>query len=111
MFNIVRNFDSKQSRDCNGICIVKNITSCIIQPLTLICNKSFSDGVCPESMKIAKITPIYKSGNEELFTKYRPVPLLLHFSKILEKLFNEKLQSFMIYIYGAIGSNRRPPQH
>ncbi len=42
-------------------------------------------------MKIAKVIPLYKTGNKHQFTNYRPVLLLSQFSKILEKLFNNRL--------------------
>ena len=46
-------------------------------------------------MKIAKVVPIYESGNNQLFTNYRPASLLPQFSKILEKLFNCRLMSYV----------------
>uniref|UniRef100_A0A3B3I2D7 Reverse transcriptase domain-containing protein n=1 Tax=Oryzias latipes TaxID=8090 RepID=A0A3B3I2D7_ORYLA len=46
-------------------------------------------------MKIAKVILIYKSGDKHQFTNYRPVSLLPQFSKILEKIFNDKLALFI----------------
>ena len=63
--------------------------------LTYIANKSFSQGCFPEQMKIAKVLPLYKNGDRELFTNYRPVSLLPQFSKIIEKLFANRLDSFI----------------
>ena len=40
----------------------------------------------PEQLKIAKVIPIYKKENVEIFSNYRPVPVLPCFSKILERL-------------------------
>ena len=37
-------------------------------------------------MKVAKVTPIFKSGKKELLTDCRPISALLCFSKILEKI-------------------------
>ena len=37
-------------------------------------------------MKIAKVTPIFKSGEKELLTNHRPVSLLWCFSKIFERI-------------------------
>lgn len=39
--------------------------------------------------------PLYKSGEKNLFTNYRPVSLLSQFSKILEKIFVARLDSFI----------------
>ena len=46
-------------------------------------------------MKIAKVIPIFKSGEKGVFTNYRPISLLPQFSKILEKLYNDRLDSFL----------------
>lgn len=42
--------------------LVKNIIKLITEPFTYICNLSFSIGVFPEKMKIAKVIPLYKHG-------------------------------------------------
>ena len=46
-------------------------------------------------MKVAKVIPLFKSGDDELFNNYRPVSLLPQFSKILEKVFKKRLDSFI----------------
>lgn len=63
--------------------------------LTYICNVSFQTGIFLNKMKIPKIIPLYKNGNKHIFTNYRPVSLLPQFSKILEKLFNDRLEKFI----------------
>ena len=46
-------------------------------------------------MKTAKVIPIFKSGDRLNFFNYRPISLLPQFSKILEKIFNKRLMSFI----------------
>ena len=46
-------------------------------------------------MKVAKVIPLHKNGDEHSFTNYRPVSLLTQFSKILEKLFSNRLDEFI----------------
>ena len=46
-------------------------------------------------MKTAKVVPIFKSGNKSDFTNNRPISLLPQFSKILEKLFDNRFESFL----------------
>ena len=60
-----------------------------------IFNLSFESGVFPGAMKIAKVIPLFKGGDAEDFSNYRPVSLLSQFSKILEKLYNNRLLSLM----------------
>ena len=51
-------------------------------PLAHIGNLSFDTGLCLMELKIAKIVSIFKSGEECIFTNYRPVLVLPVFSKI-----------------------------
>ena len=46
-------------------------------------------------MKVAKVLPLFKSGDKDSFNNYRPVSLLPQFSKILEKLFDNRMQEFI----------------
>ena len=93
----VKNLKSKQSCGFDGINMytVKMVIDEIALPITHICNKSFEHGVFPSKLKICKIIPIYKNGDKQLFTNYRPVSLLPQFSKIVEKLFNKRLMDFV----------------
>ena len=88
---------NKYSKDFNDISIniIKNKAQTIIEPFGHICNLSFSNGTVPKMKKSAKTLPLFKSGNKFLFTNYRPVALLLQFSKILEKHFCKRLNKFI----------------
>ena len=75
------------------VCILLNV---FVTPITHICNLSFKNGIFPENIKTAKIIPIFKSGDREDCTNYRPISLLPQISKILEKkLFNRRLTEFL----------------
>ena len=97
IIDIVHKFENKISTDWNGIdmAIIKTVIDAIADPLTHICNLSLSTGYFPSQMKTAKVIPIHKAGDKNLFTNYRPVSLLSQFSKILEKLFSARLDSFI----------------
>ena len=97
ILEIVKNCKNKKSTDFNDIdmSLVKQVIEGISKPLTHICNLSFQTGSFPNQMKIAKVIPLHKNGNKHHFTNYRPVSLLPQFSKILEKLFNSRLDSFL----------------
>ena len=56
--------------------VVKKVAKEIAYPLMLIFNVSLSTGVVPDELKIAKVVPIYKKDNPELFGNYRPVSVL-----------------------------------
>ena len=87
---------SKTSRDCDGLSmkIVKYFIFSIVDPLCSIFNKSFTKGIFPTSLKIAKIVPIFKSCDKADIKNYIPISLLPVFSKILEKLMLIRLSVF-----------------
>ena len=60
-----------------------------------IFNKSFSSGIFPDSLKIAKLTPVHKKDNKQLIENYRPIAVLSSFSKLLEKLMCNRLNNFL----------------
>ena len=75
--------------------VISNVIVSIAKPLAHILNLSFSCGVFADHMKIAKLIPIFKNGQKTEFTNYRPISILSQFSKILEKLFNLRLETFL----------------
>ena len=59
--------------------------------LKYIFNLSLQQGILPESLKIAKVSPIYKKDEEFLLTNYRPISVLPCFSKLLECIMYNRL--------------------
>ena len=59
----------------------------IYEPLTILFNKSLSEGQFPTSWKEARVTPIFKGkGSASQPTNYRPISLLPCLSKVFERL-------------------------
>ena len=56
------------------------------KPLTPIFSLTFSTGVIPDDLKVAFITPIFKGNHSMKFENYRPISVLVCFSKLLERL-------------------------
>ena len=75
--------------------IIKTIKQHIKQPITHICNLSFTNGYFPCEMKLAKVIPIFKNGDKHLFQNYRPVSVLPCLSKIFERLIYNRLVTFI----------------
>ena len=65
---------------------INNVFDFIVESLRYIFRNSLAQGIFPEEMKIAEITPTYKGGDKENIVNYRPISFLLYFSKILEKI-------------------------
>ena len=74
--------------------IFKMIRSSIIRPLCLLINASLNYGVFPNYFKIARITQIFKSGNSEDPSNYRPISSLPYMSKIFEKCICSRLVNY-----------------
>ena len=57
-------------------------------------NLAVTTATYPNVLKIAKITPIFKSGNRSKIENYRPISVLCNLNKIFEKYLYNKLTSF-----------------
>ena len=97
ILNIVSNFSCKNSEDVNGMSmkVLKYVICSIIKPIVYISNLSLSTGVFPENLKIAKVIPLFKSGEVQDVSNYRPVSILSQISKIIEKLFEIRLRNYI----------------
>ena len=92
VLDIVSGCKSKTSYGHDEISMktIKHIIKQIVKPLTHICNRSLICGSFPNDMKLAKIIPVFKYlGDRFQFS------LLSQFSKILEKIFDKRLTSFI----------------
>ena len=94
IMNIIKTFQSKDSYGHDGLSM-KIFSEVIAGPSSHVCNRSFESGIFPDKMKLAKIVPIFKSGNNQVYTNYSPVSLLPEFSKVLENLFNNRFMSYI----------------
>ena len=57
-----------------------------VTPLTIIFNKSLSEGVIPADWKMAQITAIHKKGDRSNPNNYRPISLTSVACKVLESI-------------------------
>ena len=75
--------------------IIKQCTDYLLIPLTHVFNMSFTSGVFPAELKVAKVIPLYKGDSKYVLSNYRPVSVLPVLSKILERLMYNRLVSFV----------------
>ena len=66
--------------------LLKLIKPVLTKSLTLITNQILTTGIFPDKLKIAKVIPIYKKGEETLFCNYRPISILPAISKVIETI-------------------------
>ena len=84
----INDLSSKNSNGCDSISskLLKRISAFFIEePLRLIINQSLCSGIFPDMLKIAKVIPLFKKGDQHLLDNYRPISLLPVISKIFEK--------------------------
>jgi len=67
----------------------------ILQHLTYFFNLCLNTAIFPDTLKSAVIIPVYKGGENNKFTNYRPISLLPIFSKVLERLIHFWVSSFL----------------
>ena len=81
--------------DLISVKVVKNLKYYLIPILKHLLIISLKSHSFPEKLKIAKITPIYKSDHHFICSNYRPISVLPVFSKILEKFVHKKMSQFL----------------
>ena len=92
--SLLRNIKSNTSSSFDNVepHIMREISPQIAPLLSHIFNNSFSTGVVPRQLKLAKVIPIHDPNN---FCNYRPISILPCFSKILERLMYNRLERFL----------------
>ena len=87
----------KKSPGPDGITgyLLKMTQNVIIPILTDLFNKCMKDGVFPDIFKNAKITPLFKEGDETKANNYRPISLLSQVAKLFERILHKRLYKFL----------------
>ena len=90
---IINNFKSKNSSGNDDISnrLLKSIKCEISKPLTIIINQSLETGIFPDALKVAKVKPLFKKGDNCCLNNYRPISLLPTISKIFERVMYTQL--------------------
>lgn len=67
----------------------------VVPIIAHLANLCFAQGIFPPALKQAIITPVYKGGDRDDVSNYRPISVLNAISKIIERLINTRLINFM----------------
>ena len=95
--NIISKLKNKNSKDKDGLSnkIIKYIQKDIAEILKVLINTAMRKGVFPQSLKVAKIIPIYKGKEKNNVDNYRPISITSIISKIFEKIIKIRLLDFL----------------
>ena len=93
---IITNLSSNKANGADNISvkILKLINSHIAPIISKLINLAFQEGRYPNSLKLAKVLPIFKSGSKIVPGNYRPISLLSNINKIIEKAIYSRLYNF-----------------
>lgn len=90
---ILSTISNSKAKDIWGIdtFLLKKFKDVLTTPITHIVNKSLEENYFPNALKTAIVTPIFKAGDKQDVTNYRPISILPAISKVIEKTVAEQL--------------------
>ena len=97
MLNYIYSTKPKLGKDDNDLSmrLLHDVAPAIAKPLCHIFNKSLESGIFPKNMKVSRCVPIFKNGSPFDLDNFRGVVMINSFSKIFEKIFSDRLITFL----------------
>ncbi len=62
--------------------MLKESSNTICRPLSLLFNRSLQEGVYPDKRKCANVMPLFKKGDRDQPSNYRPISLISCIGKV-----------------------------
>ena len=92
----IKKLKSKSSTGYDNVSnkLIKHARTVLVKPLTLLTNQIIHTGEFPRQLKIARVKPLFKKGDETSFSNYRPISLLPSISKIFENVMATQLVDY-----------------
>ena len=87
------NINTNKAAGPDGIhgSVLKHCSVSLCRPLSIIYRLIYNTGIIPQEWKSANIVPIYKKGDKNLVSNYRPISLLCLSAKIMERVILDQL--------------------
>jgi hypothetical protein len=104
---IINKLSNSKTEDVYGFSnyIIKKLNSTLLYPLTYLINWMFRDGTYPQCLKLTVTIPVFKKGDRNEKSNYRPISLVPVLSKIVERVMKNQLE-----IYFEVNSLLSPSQ-
>ena len=96
VLKLCKDIDTNKSSCIDDISsrVLKDALIHLNDKFTQLINKSFHLGIVPDLWKCAKVSPLFKGGDRNFVTNFRPVSLLPLPSKIIEKIVHNRMTVF-----------------
>ena len=98
VIELISNLDESKATGADDISIrlLKEGNPSIVPWITQFINFSFSTGVYPNDWKHGKICPLFKKGDRNICTNYRPISILSAASKLIERVAHKQLYHYVV---------------
>ena len=95
IYNAIKNLKISGSPGPDGIpsIFIKNLAEQLLTPLNYLFNKSIT-GKFPDKWKLSFVTPIFKGGNQNLASNYRPISIGSAIPKLLDAIMANKILDY-----------------
>lgn len=97
VLRIIKTLKTTKAKDCYRMdsIMLKSLKDCLAPSITNIINLSISQGIFPNTWKTAIVSPIFKAGDPQIISNYRPISILPVVSKVMEKWVSEKIVFYL----------------
>ena len=102
--SILDNIDSTKGPGYDAIPpkLIKEAANELTFPITLLVNESLRRRHFPHGLKMAELTPLFKTSDSLIAGNYRPVSILVCLSKVMEYVYHKQLYMYFDQILSCL---------
>lgn len=95
---IIGNLNKKSANGYDGVSVkfIQHFSNILIPKISILIDKFVNEGSFPASLKISKVTPIYKAGDKTFATNFRPIAVQSNLAKIFEQSLKEQFDECLL---------------
>jgi hypothetical protein len=96
---VIKIIDSMKPKTSRGVDLMSNkllkyVKYELAPTITDLINLMIKNGTFPDSLKIAKVIPLFKKDNSHYFENYRPISILPSVSKVFERVIYNQIYKY-----------------